>query len=371
MKSILRRSASVALSLAIVATAAWAFPTSDPNAREVNLLKRLGKAEAAARPPDKNLIAREGALKDGDLKIAIETIDKLIEADYAKHKIQPNPRANDEVFLRRVYLDLAGRIPTLDETIAFRKMKGSDKRQKLIDHLLESEGYVQNFFNFYADLLRIQSRQSNSGDVITYPYIQFVKQSLRENMPYDKFVRRLITAEGYTWEDGAAGYWLRDLNMPLDGMSNTAQVFLGTRLVCAQCHDHPFDVWSQYEFYEMAAFTYGLNTRVRGKKYSASAEVDKAKKMLKPDTDERRALDRMVRPLYYGNMDTGRKIKLPRDYKYKDARPGSKVDPFPMFGDKLKVGTDSLERRKAFARWLTAKSNPRFAKTMANRLWKR
>jgi hypothetical protein len=370
MKRFFSRTTCAALLLAIGATVVWAFPTNDPNTREVSLLKRLGKAEAQARPPDKGLIAREGAFKDGDLLLASATIDKLLAADLIEHKLQPNAKANNDQFLRRVYLDVVGRIPTLDETIAFRKAKSSDKREKLIDLLLASEGYAHNFFNFYADLLRIQSRQSNSGDVVTYPYLEFVKTSLKENTPYDKFVQKMITAEGYTWEDGAAGYWLRDLAMPLDGVSNTAQVFLGTRLVCAQCHDHPFDVWSQHEFYEMAAYTYGLNTRVRGNKYGA-AEINKAKKAFDRDSDEYRALDRMVRPLYYGNTDTGRKISLPRDYKYKDAKPGSRVEPLTIFGDEAKVGQDSKERRAAFAKWLTSKDNPRFAKTMANRLWKR
>jgi hypothetical protein len=89
----------------------------------------------------------------------------------------------------------------------------------------------------------------------------FVKESLRENKPYDAFVREMVAAQGKAWDNGAIGYYMRDRGMPLDNMANTVRVFLGTRIECAQCHNHPFDKWTQMQFYKMAAFTYGVQTQ--------------------------------------------------------------------------------------------------------------
>ncbi|MEZ5305192.1 MAG: DUF1549 domain-containing protein [Verrucomicrobiales bacterium] len=178
-------------------------------------------------------------------------IDALIEKGYAAQKVTPNPMADDETFVRRVYLDIAGRIPTPDEARAFLGDSAKDKREKLIDSLLESDGYVSHFFNYWADVLRAQTRTNNNA-VTGRAYIQWIKDSLRANKPYDQFVRDLVSAEGYAWDNPAISYYMRDYNMPLDNMSNTARIFLGTRLECAQCHNHPFDKWSQMDYYKLA-----------------------------------------------------------------------------------------------------------------------
>ena len=151
--------------------------------------------------------APAGAAKPGDVKsppaksvadvplsktlAASRQVDKLIEAGYAKQSIEPNPITSDELFVRRVYLDIVGRIPTHAEAIAFLDSDESQKRSKLIDTLLDSEGFVSHNFNYWADLLRLQSRMRYAP---AQPYLDFVKQSLRENKPYDQFVRELITA---------------------------------------------------------------------------------------------------------------------------------------------------------------------------------
>ncbi|MBT4866209.1 MAG: DUF1549 domain-containing protein, partial [Planctomycetaceae bacterium] len=193
------------------------------------LLTTNGSAEAAKKPDDAKKASPKSvsAIPMSQVSSASRQIDKLIEADYAKHKIDPNPLTSDELFVRRIYLDVVGRIPSHDETVAFLDSTDSKKRSALIDELLDSEGYVSHQFNYWADLLRLQSRMRYAP---AQPYLEFVKTSLRENKPYDQFVRELITAEGYTWDNGAAGYYLRDVGMPLDNMSNTAQVFLGTQL---------------------------------------------------------------------------------------------------------------------------------------------
>lgn len=321
--------------------------------RESSLIERLGKQAAA--PSIANKIASQDEIIE-----ASRTIDQFIEAAYTEHKVQPNPPANDQIFMRRAYLDIIGRIPSFDETMDFLNSRDINKRAKLIDKLLDSAGHVSNDFNYWADVLRIKSDMYGGGQA----YVDYVKDAIRTNMPYDKFVYSLVTAKGYTWEDGAAGYYLRDDGMPLDHLANDLQVFLGTSLVCAQCHDHPFDKWTQYEFYEMAAFTYGVNTRTE------APNVKQAKMMIKGDEPLMQTLDNIVRPLSYGVSVSNRNITLPSNYKYDDAKPNQVVKPFALFGDSPDLSkTDDV--REAYAKWMTAKDNPRFAMVIANRMWKK
>lgn len=296
---------------------------------------------------------------------ASRQIDRLLEADYAKHKVKPNLPAGDAVFVRRIYLDVVGRIPSHDEAAEFLTSKDPQKRSKLIDELLDSEGYVSHNFNYWADLLRIRSRMRYAP---AQPYIDFVKNALRENKPYDQFVRELITAEGYTWDNGAAGYYIRDTGMPLDNMSNTAQVFLGTQLVCAQCHNHPFDSWTQKQYYQLAAFTYGIQTRDR--RNGRFLEIRRMYRDKKLDRETYRSANRIMRPLAYKVNETKRRLQLPKDYQYENAKPRQAIDPKTIFGQDVTVKPGDSPRM-VYARWMTSPKNPRFTTVIANRLWKR
>lgn len=303
-----------------------------------------------------------------------ERIDALIEEGYKAHKITPNAPATDETFVRRIYLDIIGRIPSQEEARAFLDSSEAGKRTKLIDQLLDSEGYVSHWYNWWADILRVQSgMQGEAGQA----YAEWVKDSLRQNKPYDQFVRELITAEGYIWDNGAVGYYIRDAGMPLDNMSNTAQIFLGTRLACAQCHNHPFDKWTQKDYYEMAAFTYNVDTQAianKGiKKDLDEFNKDLGKRSMKrtPEREKqamRRIVDGIIDPLKNGVSTSSMELKLPNDYKYDDAKPGEPVEPHTMFGKNV---TSKREARAAYATWMTGVDNPRFTLVITNRLWKR
>ncbi|MDA1274227.1 MAG: DUF1549 domain-containing protein [Verrucomicrobia bacterium] len=293
-------------------------------------------------------------------------IDDMLVKDCEQHDITPNPLTSDSAFLRRVFLDIVGRIPTYEEAKTFLDSREPAKRSQLIDHLLNSEGYVSREFNYWADLLRIQSRMQN---VPGQPYIDWLKDSLRENKPYDRMVRELIGSEGYIWENGAAGYYLRDAGMPLDHMANTFQVFLGTQLVCAQCHDHPFDDWTQRAYYEQAAFIYGVKTadpqvNRRFRAFGAGQKNETAS----PETMA--MARRLVRPLRYRVNETQSRLRLPDDYKYNDAEPKALVEPRTIFGDAVDL-KNGESPRDAYANWLTSPNNPRFSTVIANRLWKR
>ncbi|WP_397382043.1 DUF1549 domain-containing protein, partial [Prosthecobacter sp.] len=328
-----------------------------------------------------------------------QKIDQFLSQGWEKAGLKPNPPASDEVLVRRLYLDIAGRIPTLEEALAYTASKDPQKRAKLIDTLLASDGYTSHMFNYWADVLRLTDNVK--GRITAEAYEEWLKQQVKANVPYDKFVKNLLTTDGGVWDSGSIGFWQRDENK-LDHLAYTVQVFLGTSIVCAQCHNHPFDKWSQMDYYHMAAFTYGMDTKSRGVDFKGSAskgmELDKkalqamsaaekkayrAKMQAEKKAEEskvsredmqqvKRAMQDVMKPLRYTSAEwqEGKQPSLPADYKYPDAKPGAKVEPKTMFGQDavIKPGETRLQ---AFADWMTSPENPRFTTVIANRMWKK
>lgn len=303
-------------------------------------------------------------------------IDKMVLTGLKKNNVSPNPKTSDEQFLRRVYLDVTGSIPSYRETMKFLSSKDPDKRAKLIDELLNGEGYASHFYNYWADVLRYKDNLSN--DVRGEPFRQWLKQSLAENKPWNKMVYEMLTAEGLIWDNPATGYFQRDPGMPLDVMNNTIRIFLGTRIGCAQCHDHPFDRWTQREFYEIAAFTFGTTNGTYGgdKRFfpeDPNKRLQEEYSSIVQEEEDRRNNSYRFNRMINVNMrlinDQDRKITLPKDYQYSNGKPGEVVAPKTLFGPAAEI-KQGEPPRKAFARWVVSKDNPRFAKTIANRLWK-
>lgn len=304
---------------------------------------------------------------------ASQRIDTLLAEDWRRHGLSPNPPANDEIFVRRIHLDIIGRIPTLEETQAFLSSTDTNKRARLIDTLLASDGFNQHMFHFWADLLRIQSRANGGqGEMTSKPYLEHVRRRIRENMPYDAFVRELLTAQGKVWDNPAIGYYMRDLGMPLDNLASTVRVFLGTRIECAQCHNHPFDKWTQMQFYRLAAFTYPLETNFTGvSDKGALMDLKRAAERQPGQADRTRHLGRVFENLgdfvRYSKVQVlpSRLLRLPHDYAYTDARPRDAVHPATLMGGQVSGGLQE------FAAWMTSPDNPRFTRVIANRMWRR
>jgi len=323
------------------------------------------------------------SLSSKEVKQEVAVIDRILERAHQKKKVQIPNKLDDGKLARRLYLAIAGRIPSYDETDAYLNNSSKDQKAMLIDSLLLSPAYDSQMFNWWADLLRLQSRmrggaQIGAGEL----YNHWVKEQVAQNKPFDQVAYSLVTAEGYQWEDGASGYYLRDAGMELDNMSNTTQLFLGTQMVCAQCHNHPFDKWTQQEYYKMAAFTYGVSTR-KGRDLQLrirdhfsktlrglSPQQKKRKAQSKDAAAMRKALQEMLRPLQYGAQHTARKLTLPHDYQYEDAKPKDKVSPAPIFGEPLE-GLNEENKVDLYGKWLTSPENPRFTKVIANRMWKK
>jgi len=313
-----------------------------------------------------------------------EKVKRAEEIAREREMCIPNQKTNDYQFLRRIYLDIAGRIPTFDEAEAFLSNRSQTKRAELIDQLLDSPAYVSRMYNFYSDLFRIRDGivMMGNGNLFADPYIEYIKQSIREDKPLDQLVRELMTASGRLWEEPASGYMLTDSGMRLCNLSNTFTVFMGTEITCAQCHDHPFEEVYQMDFFKMAAFFGETETRARGRDSMAMmdssydrGEVERMSKLLR-DAGKLRGegidnqLSQWLSPRGTVLHDTGNNtVKLPHDYKYDDGEPHMTVDPAAYFGDNVRVD-DYESARHAFAEWLVSPNNPRFTLNMVNRFWK-
>ncbi len=311
--------------------------------------------------------------KRGEAEAAAERIDALLAKSLAEKGVQPGAPLKDEQFLRRIYLEIGGRIPTLPETIQFLDSKDEHRRANLIDKMLGSPDYVSHYYNFWADILRLTDRPQ--PNVFFEPYLSYVKESIRANKPYDKWVHEMLTADGKIWENPAVGFQLRDDGMPLPYVDNTVRVLLGTQIGCAQCHDHPFDKWTQHQFYELAAFTAG--TRMRpGSKDPEMKNGDMVKKVIQQlkekagDGKVNNNYQQVLRANQYIVRFTNKDLNLPHDYAYSDAKPKDKVNAKVLWGE-IPASAAKADKREQFASWLTNRDNRQFARTIANRLWKK
>jgi hypothetical protein len=311
-------------------------------------------------------------LRRADAPQVARKMDAIIDRHHAAKGTKLNKPVDDETFVRRVYLDVAGRIPSLKETTRFLTDDAPDKRARLIDSLLDGEGHASHTFNWKADQLRLITRgfPGQPG----WMYDAWVKEAVRSKMTYDEYVRQLVTAEGYLWTNGAVGFYQRDLGMPLDHMSNLMRLFLGTRIECAQCHDHPFEPISQQDFYQLTAYTFGVSNMYTSTGFSTDNvkhwdELQARLNAMKAPDALRQMVSGTVAPLKRQTRDTEHRLTFPETYINDPSLRGKPVELHTLFGDEAPA-TDA-DRRQAFAAWITSPRNPRFAVNIANRLWKR
>jgi hypothetical protein len=257
-------------------------------------------------------------------------VDRLAMEKWKKLGLVPSPPADDATFLRRVTIDVCGRLPTSDEVREFLADTSSEKRAKLIDRLLDSPDYPAYFALRWGSILR--NSQLAGANQASYAFHNWIKDSIARNQPYDEFVRGIVAASG-EWQDAPAINWLwqnRDDQLH-QTTADVAQVFLGTRLQCARCHHHPYERFSQEDYYGLAGFFTRLGRKSFGEPppYFASAN---------PTTGERNPLtDKTPEPKYL-------------DGEY--AKFSAEEDP-----------------RQALVDWMAKPDNPLFAKALVNRLW--
>ncbi|MES2594191.1 MAG: DUF1549 domain-containing protein [Verrucomicrobiota bacterium] len=312
-----------------------------------------------------------------------QRIDELIRQDLERRGQAVRKPAPDLIWARRVHLDLVGRIPTTDEIQAFIADKSPDRHAKLVDRLLASNGHVSHMFNFWTALLR--ARDQLDGDVKGSFYLAWIKQSIRDNKPYDQWTRELLSPEGYGWRAPAAGYYLRDGANRAANIESTASLFLGLQISCAQCHDHPYDRWTRKDYHQFMAWTSGIQMGSQDSKVGQveSEEIKKAVErydsmaMNRMDPERRAKYARISRALESLQLAAGgagvtngegTAAKLPDDYQYKDAKPGDVMPAAVLYGQPPAPGPRPAD---TLADWITARENTRFSLALANRLWEK
>ena len=311
----------------------------------------------------------ESRFQDAYVKQAAFQIDHLIGSTLVAKGQKFNAPASDEQFLRRIYLDAVGRVPTAAEASAFLANGAADKRAKLIDSLLHSPGYAMHMYNWLADTFRVKDEIGRGAKAFLFQ--DWLKDQLAADRPWDALVKEMLTADGKLCENGAAGFLLRDAQMPLDGVSNLLTTFLGANVACAQCHDHPLAQWTQRDFYQMAAF-FGATDGYDQAAYGRSRKLAKSAAGL-----DKRQVQQIAGVNVFRLIDTPKQtLDFPKDYKYDDAKPGSPVAPqlisWSAGEAKFAVNTSNPQTlRDEFAKWMTAPENPRFAMNIANRTWKK
>ncbi|HUY93383.1 MAG TPA: DUF1549 and DUF1553 domain-containing protein [Pirellulales bacterium] len=272
------------------------------------------------------LIPRSGSSADSSPLAAGNFIDRLVAAKLAKLNIAPSPPAGDAEFLRRVFLDTIGTLPSAAEAKRFLADQRPDKRARLVDELLARPEFADYWALKWADLLRVD--RAALGHEGAYAYYRWIRDCIAKNKPFDQFARELITAEGPLGES-PQGYFYKAVQKPGEMASTLSQVFLGVRIACAECHHHPFDRWSQTDYYGMVDFFAPL-----GRKSSPQGEMILA------------AGDAATRHPRTGELVLARGLGAPA--------PERKLQ-----GD----------RRAALADWLASPQNPWFARNLANRIW--
>ncbi len=265
-----------------------------------------------------------------------QQIDELISVRISKEKATPAPACSDAEFIRRVYLDVAGKIPPVSRVREFLADKTSTKRAELVDELLESSRYVVNFTTMWRNALIPEAIGDLRLSQAVPGFEAWLRKALAEDIRYDEFVRQIVdsplnangTPSQYAEGDGPtpAGFYIAKEGKPENLASATSRVFLGRRIGCAQCHDHPFDEWKQEQFWQFAAFFSGVDPT-----------QNMAGAKLKPGT-----------------------IKIP------DSEDSVTAAYLTGGAPDLKTNADA---RRSLAQWIVDENNPFFAEVAVNRLW--
>jgi hypothetical protein len=271
---------------------------------------------------------------------AANYIDEHVFAKLRSLRMNPSELAGDSEFIRRAYLDTLGVLPTADEARDFVSDQASDKRARLIDRLLERPEFAEHWALKWSDLLKNEEKVVDPKGVKLFH--EWIRDGFAANKPLDRFVRELIASRGSTYDNPPANYYRANRDA-ITRAEATAQLFLGVRLGCAKCHNHPFDRWTQEDYYRWAALF---------------ARVDyKIVENNRPDDNDKHQFD-------------GEQIVLMTEKgQVEDPRTGEAMDPRFLGEADLLAGDDTQDRLLPLAAWLTSADNELFVRSQANRIW--
>jgi len=286
-----------------------------------------------------------------------DVIDTEIRAKWKEEKIILTGRADDAAFLRRVTIDLVGTVPTLEETTKFLADSDSKKREKLVEKLLADPRFAEAQANVW-DLVLFGRNPGNIGQTRTRPAFKtWFEKQFADGVAYDKWVKEVLVAE----QRGSEMFLVQFRNAPEEAAVHVSRIFLGTQLQCARCHDHPYDVWTQKDFYGVAGFFVRLVVQDSGgmpKTFTISEKM--SGEVLFSGTAKDQAPGKKGEPVkakFLGGAELTEPA-LPKDFK---------EQPLPKDGGKLPM--PAFSRKAKFAEWLAAADNPYLAKAAANRVW--
>jgi hypothetical protein len=266
-------------------------------------------------------------------------VDRHTGAHWRRLGIVPSAPCTDAEFVRRAYLDITGTLPTPPQVADFVGDSNADKRGGLVDRLLDSPEYSYYFANKWADILRVKRGNQPNRACGTFLFHNWIREAIAGDMPYDQFARAILTAVGDETKSPPT-VWYKDLQTPDLFVDNASQIFLGTRLQCAQCHHHPYEKWSQDDYWGLAAF-YG---RVGTKTFP-------------------------VPGLGMQNQQNLRRVLFTKSSgTVLNKRTGRPAEMRPLGGEPIEADSD-LDPRKKLADWLVDAKNPFFARAVANRYW--
>jgi hypothetical protein len=309
----------------------------------VRTLDMSGEAAVMARYQGQVAVFRAtvpSGLQVPGYKFAYNTVvDKYTHKHWQELAIVPSELCSDREFLRRVSVDLTGTLPTPAQVKAFLADNDPQKRDKLIDKLLETPEYSYYFANRWADVLKVRRAKNQARAFGTFAFHAWIRESIAADKPYDEFAREILAAIGDETKNPPT-VWYKDVATPEQFVDDVSQVFLGTRIACAQCHHHPYEKWSQDDYWGMAAF-YG---RVGRKVQQVPGMV------IQGQQNQRTAIY---------NKPTGT-VKNKRTNKDAVIR--------PLDGEVVNAGPSDDPRHK-LVDWMVAKDNPFFARAVANRYW--
>jgi hypothetical protein len=290
------------------------------------------------------------------------SIDAHIETAWQTNKVTPAEPASDAEFLRRVYLDLLGVIPSHEEAAAFLVDNSPDKRSKLIDSLLEHPRFAVHQADIW-DLMYFTRNPPGYNTGKRKGFQNWLREQFASNVPYNEWVRAILTAEGNTVTDGAPMFYVMYKSRPEDATEAITQKFLGIQLQCARCHDHPFEEWKQTDFYGIAAFVARLRVvdigNVDKEKAYTIGEMNTGDVLFTGPASEQMPGQKgePIKPKFLGG-DPLAEPELPEGVEDPRNFPSGKAPPAPHFS-----------RKNALADWITSPDNPYFARAVANRVW--
>ncbi len=308
----------------------------------VRSLEMSGEAAIMARYQGKVDVFRATVplgIKIPDYKFEPKTVvDTFTSKKWKELGIVPSELCSDEQFLRRIYLDLTGALPKPEQIRAFLANADPQKRDKLIDQLLETPEYSYLFANKWADVLRVKRRGEQGRAQGTFAFHSWIREAVAQDKPYDQFVREILAATGDEFK-APPTVWYKELQQPEQFVDDVGQVFLGLRLACAQCHHHPYEKWSQDDYWGLAAFFGRIgrkNEQILGGVANAQAN---------------RQVIFTARAGAVANKRTGQPAKIT-----------------PLDAEPMEVAPEDDPRQK-LVDWMAGPKNPFFARAVANRYW--